>query len=98
MTDSTILRVVMVVWIRFAASITGSWPIVTAGGAASARTTARGRKGTPGPRERNLVAAGRGGPPPGPALSPPGPPPSGAVRGWAEDYSPPRRGAPPPPP
>src|SRR5436305_937741 len=25
MTDSTILRVVMVVWIRFAASITGSW-------------------------------------------------------------------------
>src|SRR5436190_13920560 len=40
MTDSTILRVVMVVWIRFAASITGSWPVVALGVAASASTTA----------------------------------------------------------
>src|SRR5436309_15962553 len=59
MTDSTILRVVMVVWIRFAASITGSWPVVALGVAASASTTASPKHATRDRSEGHAVAGER---------------------------------------
>src|SRR2546422_9592386 len=63
MTDSTILRVVMVVWIRFAASITGSWPVVGLGVAANARITASPKHAARERTEGHAVASGRGGGP-----------------------------------
>src|SRR5439155_23834256 len=79
MTDSIVFRAVRVVWIRFAASITGSWPIVTAGVAASASTTAIAKGATPDPSERNVVVAGRGRPPGVRPLTPTDPPSSEVI-------------------
>src|SRR6266571_5021293 len=87
MTDSIVFRAVRVVWIRFAASITGSWPIVTAGVAASASTTASAKNATPGPSERNVVVAGRGRHPSVRPLTPTDPP-SREVIGSGIEHSP----------